>query len=132
MNWSLVIAIVVLLTAMDVVIIWAIVRFGWGPLPRAFPARDPLADAVSRKHQSFRINLLSFGFCINVAVDEQHLHLTPIKPLRAIGAKGSSIPWESIRIEKRPTRGRWLKAKAGSHTIRGPAWCLELAGGQRL
>ena len=127
MSWQLIIAVVALLTAMDVVIIWSIVRFGWGSLPRAFPARDPLADAVSRRHQSFRVNLLNFGFCINVAVDEQHLHLTPIKPLRLLGAKGSSIPWESIRIKKRSPRGRWLTAKAGSHTIKGPAWCLELA-----
>jgi len=127
MSWQLIIALVGLLTAIDAVIIWSIVRFGWGPLPRSFPAQDPLADAVSRKHQSFRINLLSFGFCINVAVDEQHLHLTPIKLLQVLGAKGSSIPWNSIRIEKRSTRGRWLTATAGSHTIRGPAWCLELA-----
>ncbi len=127
MSWHLIIALVGLLTAIDAVIIWSIVRFGWGPLPRSFPAQDPLADAVSRKHQSFRINLLSFGFCIHVAVDGQHLHLTPIKLLRALGAKGSSIPWASIRIEKRSTRGRWLTARAGSHTIRGPAWCLELA-----
>ncbi len=127
MRIALVIAIIGLLTAMDVVIIWTIVRFGWGSLPAEFPGRQPLADAVSRRCQSFRVNLLNFGFCINVAVDEQHLHLTPIKPLRALGAKGSSIPWESIRIEKRSTRGRWLTAKAGSHTLRGPAWCLDLA-----
>ncbi len=127
MNWALVIAIVGLLTAVDAVIIWSIVRFGWGSLPRAFPAHDPLADAVSRKHQSFRINLLNFGFCINVAIDERHLHLMPIKLLRVLGAKGSSIPWDSIRIEKRSIGGRWLTAKAGSHTIKGPAWCLELA-----
>ena len=127
MSWLLVIAIVVAVTVFDVVILGTLIRFGWRWLPREFPATPPRADAVWRRHQSFQVGLLNLGFCIQVAVDEQYLHLLPIRPLRAFGAAAASIPWHSIRIEKHTAGGRWSTVRIGTHTMKGPAWCLELA-----
>lgn len=127
MSWPLIIAIVASLTVVDVVILGMVIRLGWRWLPREFPATPPRVDAVWRRRQSFRIGVLNFGFCIQVAVDEQHLHMVPIKPLRAFGAAPASIPWHSIRIEKHTPGGRWVTVRIGTHTMKGPAWCLELA-----
>ncbi len=127
MNWPLVIAIAVLFTVLDVVVLGTLIRFAWRWLPREFPATAPRDNAVWRRHQSFRIDLLNLGFCIEVAVDEHHLHLVPIKPLRAFGAAPASIPWHSITIEKHTPGGRWVTVRVGTHTMKGPAWCLELA-----
>ena len=127
MSWLLIVAIVVSFTAFDVAIIGVLIRLGWRWLPREFPATAPRSDAVWRRHQSFRIGMLNLGFCIQVAVDEQHLHLVPIKPLRACGGKPASIPWDAIRIESRSGRGKWITVRVGTHTLRGPSWCLELA-----
>lgn len=71
---------------------------------------------------------MNFGFCINVSVDEHHLHLEPIRPLRWCGARRASIPWEAITVQK-PGR-LWSTARAGPLTIKAPPWSLELAGGQ--
>ncbi len=127
MTWTSIIVIVGAVTVLDIVVIGTIVRWGWGPLPREFPAKEPRHDAVWRRYQSFRLGLLNFGFCIGVAVDEQHLHMVPIKPLRAFGAAPASIPWHSITIQKHTPGGRWITVRVGTHTLKGPAWCLELA-----
>ncbi len=127
MSWPLIIAIVAAFTVLDLVILGTLIRLGWRWLPREFPATAPRVDAVWRRHQSFRIGLLNFGFCIVVAVDEQHLHMVPIKPLKAFGAAPASIPWHSIRFEKGKPGGRSVTVRIGTHTVKGPAWCLELA-----
>ena len=127
MSWLLVITIVLGVTALDVVILGTLIRLGWRWLPREFPATAPRSDAVRRRHQSFQVGLLNLGFCIQVAVDEQHLHLVPIKPLRVFGAAPASIPWHAISFEKHTPGGRWATVRIGTHKIRGPAWCLELA-----
>ena len=127
MTIAIVIAIAVAVTVLDLVIVVTIIHRGWGPLPRDFPATAPGDDAVWRRYQSFRLGLLNLGFCIHVAADEHYLHLVPIKPLRAFGGRPASIPWDAIRIESRSGRGKWITARVGTHTLRGPSWCLELA-----
>lgn len=127
MTVALVIAIAVAVTVLDFVILVTIVRRGWGPLPRDFPARTPGDDAIWRRYQSFRLGMMNLGYSIHVAADEQYLHLVPIKPLRMLGGRTASIPWEAIRIENRSRRGKWITARVGTHTLRGPSWCLELA-----
>jgi hypothetical protein len=127
MTVALVIAITLAVTVLDFVILFTIVHRGWGPLPRAYPARTPDDDAVRRSYQSFRLGLMNLGYCIHVAADEKYLHLVPIKPLRILGGRTASIPWDAIRIENRSRRGKWITTRVGTHTLRGPSWCLELA-----
>ena len=127
MTLATVIAIAAAVTVLDVLVIATIIHWGWGPMRREFPAREPGDDAVWRRYQSFRLGLLNLGYCIHVAADEHYLHLVPIKPLRAFGGRPASIPWDAIRIESRSGRGKWITARVGTHTLRGPSWCLELA-----
>ena len=127
MTVAIVIAIAVAVTALDLMIVVGIIHWGWGPLSREFPATEPGDDAVWRRYQSFRLGLLSLGYCIHVAADERYLHLVPIKPLRAFGAAAASIPWQSIRILTHTPGDRWITVRIGTRTMKGPAWCLELA-----
>ncbi|MHC4416408.1 MAG: hypothetical protein ACYS0G_14125 [Planctomycetota bacterium] len=119
--------IIVAALAESFVILWAIVRFGWKPLADVFPPQPSQPDAVVRRFRSFRVGVVNFGFSMHVAVDERHLHLETVALFRWFGARPVSVPWESIRIQKRSRWGRWITAKVGPRTITGPAWCLELA-----
>ncbi|MGH7131554.1 MAG: hypothetical protein ACREJO_06375 [Phycisphaerales bacterium] len=60
----------------DAMIVSAIAS-AWRPLAEAFPPRTPAADAVAKRRQTFKLDWLNFGGCIHVAVDADHLHLTP-------------------------------------------------------
>jgi hypothetical protein len=109
------------------VVMWAIARFGWGPVQERYPTRPPGEGAVRRPYQSFKVGILSFGFSIHATVDETCLHLEPARILRWAGARTASIPWNEITIQKRSASGRWITVKADKWTIQGPAWCLDLA-----
>jgi hypothetical protein len=129
MSWThvLIAGIVVFVILEPVVILWAIVRFGWAPIHEKFPAREPGADAVRRGFQSFKVGILNLGFSIHATVDAHYLHLEPAAYLRWARARTVSIPWDAISIEKRSRSGRWITVKTDKWTIMGPAWCLELA-----
>jgi len=107
------------------ILIGVFVRGAFEPLANRFPAAEPEPDAVERRNQSFRINLVNLGWSVHVAVDSRFLHLTPASLFRRIGAKPTSIPWEELEIVRR--RGRYVTAKVGSTKITGPEWCFELA-----
>jgi hypothetical protein len=115
----------------SLVLDYAIVRFivsqFWGPLPRSFPPQPPRDDALRRTFQSFRLGPCNFGYCVHVAVDEEHLHLEPARFLRWLGALPASVPWAAITLTGPPRRG-WRKAKIARQDLMGPDWCLELAG----
>ncbi|MHC4220071.1 MAG: hypothetical protein ACYSU7_16625 [Planctomycetota bacterium] len=129
MSWGqiLIAGIIVFSIVETLVILWAVVHFGWSPIHKKFPTRAPDAEAVTRSYQSFKVGILNLGFSVHVAVDEHFLHLTPAAYLRGFGAGTLSIPWEAITVEKRSRSGRWITIKIDKWTIMGPAWCLELA-----
>ncbi len=125
--WPILITLIIVFAVVEpVVIIWAAMKFGWGPLAADFPPRPVHDQAVRKKFQSFRLGLLNLGWSVHVAVDEGHLHLEPAAWMRTFGAKAASIPWERIEVVKHG-RGAWMTARIGPHTLAGPAWCLELA-----
>ena len=136
MSWPIIITLIVAAAVLEpIILVWALLHFGWGPLARSYPAQPADDDAVTRSFQSFRLGLINLGFCIHVTVDERHLHLRPAAVLRWFGARAASIPWGSIRIVKRsrPRPGGPLRmapsitARIDGRTLAGPAWCLELA-----
>jgi hypothetical protein len=129
MSWVhyLVAGIIVFSIVETVVILWAVVHFGWLPVSSKFPRREPGDDAVRRPYQSLRVGILNLAFSFHVSVDQRHLHLEPAAYLRFAKARTASIPWEAINVEKRSRGGRWITAKVDKWTIMGPAWCLELA-----
>jgi len=129
MSWGHVLTagIVVFVVVESILILWAVVHFGWTPISEQFPARAPGAGAVRRPYQSFRVGFLNLGCSIHATADEQHLHLEPAAYLRWFKARTVSVPWEAITVEKRSRSGRWITAKIDKWTIMGPAWCLDLA-----
>ena len=108
-------------------LLWAILKLGWSPVMRSWPAREPSPDAVVRQFQSFRFGVMNFSLSIHVAADEDHLHLTPVRALRWVGAGPISVPWASITVKKSSRRGKWTTASFEGMTVLGPSWCLELA-----
>jgi len=127
MNW-VVILIVAAVTAFDLALIWVVMKVGWGPWVRQYPPQEPAPDAVAKNFQSFKFGIMNFGFCLHVKVDEEHLHLRPVMPLRWFGAGPISVPWSSIQPDRKSRIGNWLIVKIDKKTVMGPSWCLELAG----
>ncbi|MEM1330476.1 MAG: hypothetical protein AAGG07_07940 [Planctomycetota bacterium] len=107
-------------------VVRALVKGAFNDMARAHPATDPLPDAVSKRFQSFQIGIVNLGLCVHVAVDDECLHLTPIKLFRCIGALPSSVPWSAVEPVGKPGKRR-AKVKIGMTQLRGPAWALSLA-----
>ena len=125
-----IVTLVTIIVVVDGLIMWALFRLFssmWRELAERFPPFDPAPDAVHKRRQSFRINLMNMSRCVHVAVDDAALHLRPVRFARWFGARNCSVPWEQIRIKK---IGRWWgSAEVGNVSLSGPAWCLRLAPG---
>jgi len=128
MNWPW---IVVLLVVVDLLIACGLIagslKFLWNPLHLAYPPQTPADDAVRKQRQSFRIGALNLAYCIHVAVDETHLHLTPATLIRWLGGKPTSIPWDVIEFAKRSRFTKSATIQIGKRRVVGPLWCLQLA-----
>ncbi|MCC6285669.1 MAG: hypothetical protein IT439_10305 [Phycisphaerales bacterium] len=126
-----VVVFVVAIVAVDAAVLWVVFRYCsrmWRSLALRFPPTDPAPDAVYKRRQSFRVNFMNLSRCVDVAVDEQALHLRPVRFARWFGVTACSVPWEHVRVKK---VGRWWGvAVVGAATIAGPAWCLRLAPAQ--
>ena len=128
MKLALIIVAFVICDAIFVIgIIAVFMKLKWAPIANAHPQRAPADDAILKKFQSYKIDLLNLGFCIHTSVDEQYLHLTPVKFLQKLGGKPVSIAWRFITDVKPTSFGKSLTARIGNHTLTGPSWCLELA-----
>ena len=133
MAWAIAIAAFVII---DLVVMGAVIGAVMAPLRELagrFPARIPAPDAVRRDFQSFQIGMVGAGLSIHVAADDAFLHLSPAWVMRLFGLRPLSVPWESITavsVGKRHARVRVEDAK-GKLEIKGPAWCLKLAGEAR-
>lgn len=109
----------------------AIVGASLGPLAAAFPPREHRPDAVTRRYQSFSFGIVTFGRSVLATADSAHLHLSPHTLARVFGMKPMSVPWDALTLRPARPSSRFLvataRAGAGTWTIRGPRWCLELA-----
>ncbi len=96
----------------------------WNPALKPHPPVEPEVDAVRRDFQSFSLGLVNMGWSVHVAADAHHLHLTPIKPMRLLGARSASIPWSAMR----PVGGSrsTVVTLDGRQRLIGPRWCMEL------
>lgn len=128
MSWSWIIFLFVMVDVLFACgAIATCIRLLWHPLHQTYPPQSPADDAVRKQLQSFRIGALNLSHSIHVAVDETHLHLTPAKVLRWMGAKPVSIPWDVIELIKRSRFTKSATIRIGKHRIVGPIWCLQLA-----
>lgn len=129
MNWWQITLLVSALVAVDLAVVGAIFSMcgaALRPLREAFPPVEPLPSAVRRRYQSFGFDLMNFGMCVHVAADERWLHLRPARFARWAGLRDMSIPWEAITLRK--VKGGTAVAEVRGTRVRGPAWCLRLAG----
>ncbi|MEE3002019.1 MAG: hypothetical protein VX908_04895 [Planctomycetota bacterium] len=95
----------------------------WNPLAKAFPAREPAPDAVSKSFQSFSYGIVNLGFSIHVSADSDALHLTPIRFMQWFGALPASVPWDAME----PVKKSRHKVRVNGQVLQGPKWCMELA-----
>ena len=105
------------------VIAAAVFHYAWRPMFASYLPVEPHPDAVYRSFQSFSIGLINMGLSINVAADDEYLHLTPLRLWRALGARPASVPWSAL-VKKGPR-----SAQFGSHRIIAPRWCIDLIEG---
>lgn len=123
--------IIAMVIAMDLLLLpaifYGVFKLIWAPFAERFPALEPAPDAVHRRRQSIGLDLVNLGWSVDIAADEQHLHLTPVRLFRRLGAAPASVPWGEIRVE-RLTGRRGGTARVGRWTLRAPEWCLTLAG----
>ena len=109
-------------------IVRGLVQSTWNRIADAHPAVEPAPDAVRRRFQSFKMNLLNLGLSGHVAVDDRCFHLAPAAVIRWAGARPMSVPWEAIEVIGRGWTRRSVRTRINGIVVWGPAWCLGLAG----
>lgn len=117
---------------MDLIVVTTLIRSLVAPLQelaKQFPAREPAAQAVRREFQSFRFGMMDAGWGIHVAVDDQHLHLSPARLERMFRVPAMSVPWAHVKLVKRGERRTKVRVEGEKEKVEiiGPTWCLELA-----
>ena len=101
----------------------------WNPALKNHPPVKPADDTVCRNFQSFSLGMINMGWSVHVAVDEQYLHLSPVKFMRMLGARSASIPWEAMK----PLGGNRATVVTldQRHRLTGPRWCMELVAARQ-
>ncbi|MCP3906325.1 MAG: hypothetical protein GY715_22105 [Planctomycetes bacterium] len=95
----------------------------WRPMLAPFPPREPAPDAVRRRFQSFGLGIVNMGLSVNVAVDDECLHLMPLAIWQTLGARKASIPWSAME----PVGASRRVVRVNGHRLDGPKWCMQLA-----
>ncbi|MEO1534442.1 MAG: hypothetical protein AAFS11_02630 [Planctomycetota bacterium] len=120
-----------LFLAVDAVIVWVVLRGaagGWNGLAEKHPQTTPIEPSETRRFQSFALGMFNLGFCIHVTADPERLHLMPVTPMRLLGMRPMSLPWEALDLKPPGRRKNWRTARVGvGLDLHGPAWCLGLA-----
>jgi hypothetical protein len=95
----------------------------WRPMLAPFPPREPALDAVRRRFQSMGLGIVNMGLSIHIAVDQDYLHMTPLRIWRLLGATPASIPWSAMEPVGRSGR----VVRINGRRLDGPKWCMTLA-----
>lgn len=121
-------AIVIGFVALTAGTAWLFQWLCWRPWAKRFPVKPMTSEAVVRRWQSIALSKLGrFNHCVHIGVDERHLHVIPSAPLRWLGARTISLPWERIGEVRRSRFGPLHWARVGGRAIAAPGWCLRLA-----
>ncbi|MEO1585467.1 MAG: hypothetical protein AAFR96_12970 [Planctomycetota bacterium] len=125
---ALVICLVLTVDAVLITVLLRALAGKWNKLAGDHPPTEPSEPSETRRFQSFALGIFNLGFCIHVTVDEDRLHLTPVRPLRAAGMRAMSLPWEAVELRPPGRRKSWRAMRVGPGVdLHGPAWCLGLA-----
>jgi hypothetical protein len=127
MNAWLILVLIPIELAIGLMVIRALLNSVWIPIQTVYPEQTVLVPCFHRNYQSFSFGLINAGFCYHVTVDDNHLHIAPVRPLRWGGQKTASIPWSEIRLHKKqPMLKRYARVLVKKTEIVGPAWCFEM------
>ncbi len=119
MTTSQVIALVAAIVLIDGIVLFGIRAWMKGlfeELARAYPPRPIRAGAQRKRYQSIGVNSTNFGGCIEIATDDEHVHIRPMGLARLFGALDLSLPRAPF-AEAPPAFGGARKAKLGKWTI---------------
>jgi len=127
MNAWLILILIPIELAIGLMVIRALLNNAWVPIQSAFPEQTVLSPCFRRNYQSFSFGVVNAGFCYHVEMDDNHLHITPVRPLRWAGQKTASVPWSEIQLHKKqPMLKRHARVLINKSDIVGPAWCFEM------
>jgi hypothetical protein len=117
----------------DVIVIATVLRIvfrsAWQPLMQRFPAKEVREPAFSKRYQSFSVGIVNLAGCVEVTIDDDHLHLRPAVLLRKLGLESLSIPWGAISPLERGGEGSSssrVQVMVGDTRVSGPRWCFRL------
>jgi len=100
----------------------------WKPLERRWPTQPVHEGALTRGFQTFWFGPIArYNMCVHATVDHQHIHITPMAPMRWIGSRVVSLPLDDMVDYKRTAIPLLSEAKIGKRRIVGPTWCMQLA-----
>jgi hypothetical protein len=119
--------IVSLVIAVDVVVFYALrvwMLSVFESLVKRFPARPVEHGALTRRFQSLRLGVTSFGFSFEIALDETNAHFTPHRLARWFGAQRFSVPREVLAAAKKGIGG-YSSVKLVDWRLLAPNWVFE-------
>jgi hypothetical protein len=122
--------IVSLVIAVDVVVFYALrvwMRGVFESLVKRFPARPVEHGALTKRFQSLRLGVTSFGFSFEIALDETHAHFSPHRLGRWFGAQRFSVPREVLATGKKIGL-LYTSVKLLDWRLLAPNWVFEPRG----
>lgn len=126
MNVWLVLGIVLFDGILMATLVGSLSRVCWGVFLKSFPAKPILPDHIRRNFQSYSIGIFNLGWSIHTVVDDEHLHLIPVRLLKWFGCSMVSVPWDQVFEHPRPgTSRRMVRVKIAHQVVYGPRWALD-------
>lgn len=124
--WIVLILIPIELTV-AVVVVKALLGNAWRPIEQAFPEKPKMEPNFQRYYQSLSFGIVNAGFSYHITIDDEYLHLAPVRPLCWLGLRTASIPWGEIQFHKKqPMSKRFARVVIAKQDVVAPAWCFEM------
>ena len=99
---------------------------GWKKLAATYPGQAPAPNARTGFGSCGFHTLGNYNNCVRWASDDDHLHISLVKPFAQMGHPPISIPWAVIDIvDSKPGWGGFAKIKADNVPIRIPAKAIS-------
>lgn len=123
----LIIALIPVELAVGLTIAGLMLNTVWFPIQKAFPEKRVLEPSFQKYYQSLSFGWVNAGFCYHITLDDEHLHIVPVRLLRWLGQQQASIPWEDIELSKKqPMSKRFARVNIAKSEVVAPAWCFEM------
>jgi hypothetical protein len=126
MNVWLVLGVVLFDVILMATLVGTLSRVCWGTFLMAFPPKPILQDHLRRNYQSYSIGIFNLGWCIHTVIDDEHLHLIPIRLLQWFGCSKVSVPWDQVHEHPSPGKSKsMVRVKIANQVVYGPRWALD-------